>query len=286
MRHFISLILSLFLVGAHSLFAHEEGAPFSGAIIEPLVTHHAHVEDEQKVNMEFVDQARLEIKGEERELDVLRQSLELAWGSPDFRWGAEIILPFSNEGEDDGRRQYGPGDLEIWFPKIAWINQPERILTTVFAVHAPTASESQGLGSGKTLLEGKIFFDQAYHNWFLGANLESSTAVSGGFETGLEYAAVISYSLIRGTKRVASPRPDQPLVLAPVFEVLGEVGLGGASQGESSVSFVGGLYLWHPKSGWSVRVGYRFPVGGKQEEDRALLAQFGNHLSWPGSKKK
>ena len=32
------------------LFGHEEGAPFSGAIPEPIIVHHAHIEDEQRLN--------------------------------------------------------------------------------------------------------------------------------------------------------------------------------------------------------------------------------------------
>lgn len=35
---------------AGPLGAHETGAPFSGAIIDPLVLHHAHIEDEQRIN--------------------------------------------------------------------------------------------------------------------------------------------------------------------------------------------------------------------------------------------
>ena len=33
--------------------AHEEGAPFSAAVIDPLVVHHAHLEDEQRLNLSF-----------------------------------------------------------------------------------------------------------------------------------------------------------------------------------------------------------------------------------------
>lgn len=264
------------------LWAHEEGAPFSGAIIEPLVTHHAHLEDEQKINFEFVDEAEVEMGGEEHQLDVFRQELELAWASRDFRWGAELKLPFSNQGEDDGRRPYGPGDLEVWFPKYAWINEPEKILTTLFAIHLPTGSESRGLGEGKTLLEEKIFLDRAHGNWFLGLNLESSTAVSGEFEQKLGYSSVLSYSLIHETQGVAPAVPNQRLVTAPVFEVTGEVGLGGEGKGETPIQMLGGLYFWNPRSGWSLRIGYRFSVGDDREEEQALLVQIGNHFSWPG----
>lgn len=286
MNRILFFLLLPFLFGSKSLGAHEEGAPFSGAIIEPLVTHHAHIEDEQKVNLELVDRARVEIKGEEHEFDVFRQEIELAWASPDFRWGAEVKLPFSNQGENDDKRQYGPGDLEIWFPKYAWVNRPEKILTTLFAVHVPTGSESQGLGEGKTLLKGKIFYDRAYRNWYAGLNLESSTAVSGGFSTNLGYSGVLSYSFIRGTERIAPSRPQQFLVVAPVYEVTGEMGLGGEDRGETPVQMLGGLYFWQPRSGWSFRIGYRFSVGDDREEEQALVLQIGNHFSWPKFSKR
>ena len=31
--------------------AHEAGAPFSGAFPEPIILHHAHIEDEQRINL-------------------------------------------------------------------------------------------------------------------------------------------------------------------------------------------------------------------------------------------
>lgn len=229
----------------------------------------------------MIDRSRVEIDDGEHEVDVFRQELELAWASKNFHWGGEIKFPFSNQGEDDGERQYGPGDLEIWFPKYAWINRPETILTTLFAVHAPTGSESQGLGEGKTLLEGKVFLDKAYGNWFTGFNLESSTAVSGGFTTNLGYSGVLSYSFIKGGERPAPARPDQFLVIAPLFEVIGEAGLGGEDRGKTPIQMISGLYFWHPRSGWSFRVGYRFSVGNDREEEQTLLIQVGNHLSWP-----
>lgn len=60
-------IIALFFGGIYlgmfpfsDLYAHEEGAPFSGAIIEPLEVHHAHIEDEQKFNLFFLDGAPIE----------------------------------------------------------------------------------------------------------------------------------------------------------------------------------------------------------------------------------
>jgi len=34
--------------------AHQEGAKFSGALIDSLTVHHAHIEDEQRLNFSFL----------------------------------------------------------------------------------------------------------------------------------------------------------------------------------------------------------------------------------------
>ena len=46
----VLLLFMLILFCAMEAKAHEAGAPFSGAIPEPILLHHAHIEDEQKLN--------------------------------------------------------------------------------------------------------------------------------------------------------------------------------------------------------------------------------------------
>lgn len=46
---FITLTIYL----GNGAFGHNEGAPFSAAVIDPLIVHHAHLEDEQRLNLFF-----------------------------------------------------------------------------------------------------------------------------------------------------------------------------------------------------------------------------------------
>ena len=51
----VSLLLGGIIFYAQIVYSHEVGAPFSGAIIDPLEVHHAHIEDEQRLNFFFLN---------------------------------------------------------------------------------------------------------------------------------------------------------------------------------------------------------------------------------------
>jgi len=80
--------------------AHEEGAPFSSAIIDPLLVHHAHLEDEQRLNM-FLSKGFKRADGKKRFVFMNKYELAIA---KDFTWGAEIFVPFSTGGGSRLRR--------------------------------------------------------------------------------------------------------------------------------------------------------------------------------------
>ena len=162
-------ILSLSILAWHCAFeagAHEAGAPFSGAFPEPIMLHHAHIEDEQRIN--FV--GLKDLRRGEKEVAAFSSSLELAvtW-LDDFSFGSEIFIPFSNTGTVND--QFGLGDIEIQPIKYAFWNKPERVVTGAFSLTLPTGDESQGLGGEQTTLGGLLFFDQAYRNGYLGINI-------------------------------------------------------------------------------------------------------------------
>lgn len=271
-RIFTALIVFLCAMPS-ALLAHEKGAPFSGAIIDPLDVHHAHIEDEQRINFFRFQDARVD---EDRKKNALGGSLEMAtaWDK-DFRWGSEVFLPFSNAGLTDS---WGLGDIELWPLKHALVNRPETILAGVVGFKLPTGDQSKGLGSGKTFFEPHIFLDQAYKNWFLGVNLAAGVNVKESKETDLEYSTVLSYSWIEGTSAMAPTSPNQPYVPALSLELLGETGL--EAGGKTSRSIIPGLNIWHTKSGWSLRFGAKLPLTSERSSDRTFLVQLGNHLSW------
>lgn len=267
------------MIPAKGVLAHEEGAEFSGAIIEPLRVHHAHIENEQRLNASFMDGFREEEGGKR---SAYSGSLEAAfkWGDS-FRWGSEILIPFSNTGLD--REDYGVGDIELWPVKFAFINEPETIVSAVIGLELPTGDESKGLGEDRTALGGLLFFDHAYRNWFFGLNTELLTSVSGETETELELASVVSYSMIRETgEGSAPPKPDQAIVPSLSLEVVSEYVLSGDEKGSNIIEIIPGLHFWHPESEWAIRFGLEVPVSLEKEKDWALLVQVGNHFNWGG----
>lgn len=280
----LRLILLFMVITSDSskLFAHEENAHFSGAIIEPLAVHHAHIEDEQRINFFYLDRAPLEdVEEGETSRDVFKQTLELAWAHPSFRYGSEIFIPFSNEGEDDEERRYGLGDIEIQPLKYAFINRPETILTGTVAITVPTGSQSRGLGEGKTVIAPHVFWDQAHRNWYFGVNQAVEVGIGNNHEIHYEYSGVMSYSWIRETgDGIAPPKPEQFLVPQLSLEVLGETALGGSDSGQTEITVLPGFHLWHTKSGWSVRAGLGIPVTEEREANKTVYIQIGNHLNW------
>ena len=66
------------------------GAPFSGAIREPVILHHAHIEDEESLNMSLHDHFDKEEGGEKR--SAFGSAFEFA-----SSWG-ELLLHRGNRG--------------------------------------------------------------------------------------------------------------------------------------------------------------------------------------------
>lgn len=136
--------------------AHEAGTPFSGAFPELILLHHAHIEDEQRINLSRFANFRTE-RGEE---SALSSEMELAFTWLDnFRLGSEIFIPFSNTGVSN--EIFGIGDIEIQPIKYAFLNLPETVLTGAFGLGFPTGDESRGLGEKMITFGGKLFLDQA-----------------------------------------------------------------------------------------------------------------------------
>ncbi len=212
-RKFFSLTL-LIWVFAVEAGAHEAGAPFSSALAKPILLHHAHIEDEQKLNfVGFKNFHRAD-----KEANAFRSSLELAvtW-TEDFRFGTEVFIPFSNTGTSTHHVRLG--DIDLQPIKYAFVNEPETVLTGAFSLTLPTGDESKGLGGEQTTVGGNVVFDQAYRNWYLGINSQYAASVSGPTFSEFEIAAALAYSFMRETgEGIAPARPNQPLVLTLLLE--------------------------------------------------------------------
>jgi len=256
--------------------AHEAGSPFSGAFPEPILLHHAHIEDEQRINFSRFENFRTQ-RGEEATLSA-EMELAFTW-SDDFRLGSEIFIPFSNTGVSNDK--YGIGDIEIQPIKYAFLNMPETVLTGALNLGLPTGDESRGLGGKQTALGGKLFLDKAYRNWYVGLNAEYDASVSGPTFSQLEFAGAITYSFIDETGNgIAPAMPHQTVVPTVMLELVSESVLTGSDKGEDIITLAPGLQLWLPESNWKFRFGVGFPLTSDRENDFAVYVQFGNHFDW------
>ncbi len=287
MKHFLLKLLIIGIIFMNVLnvkpaLSHEEGAPFSGAIIDPLEVHHAHIENEQRINFALLDHI-VEFEGEEPERvqtvkDAFTQTLELAWADPTFRYGMEVFIPFSNEGEESGDRQYGLGDIKLQPIKYAFLIRPETIISGNIELTLPTGDESKSLGKGNTKIAPHILIDQAWGNWYVGLNQAIEFELEKDRNVAYEYKGVWAYSFIVDTKDVAPARPKQEIVPQISLEFLGESVIEG--EGKPETSILPGINLWNPKSGWALRFGIQIPLSEAREGEQVYLIQFGNHLKW------
>ena len=272
----VSMVL-LMILAPGSVIGHQAGAPFSGAIIEPLEVHHAHIENEQRLSFAYLDGFSEEGGGKRA---AFANSVELgaAWTS-ELNIGSEVFIPFSNTG--GATDHYDIGDVEVWPIKYAVINKPETILTGVLSFKLPTGNESKGLGEGNTTVGGLLLFDQAYRNWYWGVNAEMATTISHENGTEAEFASVISYSFIQETGEGMAPsRPNQVIVPELSLELIYGSILEGKNDGEHVISVLPGVHLWHPASDWGVGLGIQVPVSSDKDFDVAVLFQLRNHFDW------
>lgn len=279
-RKLCALCLAGAITVPHVLLAHEEGAPFSGAIIDPIILHHAHIENEQRLNF-FALNGVLDANGTKH--TGYESEFELAFGSPGYKYGFELFLPVENLAALDGRgRVTGLGDIEIRPLKYALVMKPDFVISTASGFGLPTGSRSDGLGSGNTTFTQYLFGDKAVGNWSLNVNLGLGADLHGEHNGWLEYGVGLAYSFIRGVRfgEVAPARPAQKWVIAPSLELVGEHSFHEINLGRHTTSLAPGLSLWHVRSGWQIRVGAQLPVAGSREADSVFTIQVGNHLNW------
>ncbi len=134
----------MLIISLQVAFGHQENAKASGAIIDPLMVHHAHIEDEQRIILSVFGGVS---NGRGGKRAGFRSLLELAYNwSEGLRFGSEVLIPFSNTGFDSNH--YGIGDIELWPIKYAFVSEKETILTGILTLGLPTGSESKGVRRG------------------------------------------------------------------------------------------------------------------------------------------
>lgn len=240
------LFASIMMIHQSPIFAHEEGAPFSGAIIDPPILHHAHIENEQRLNF-FALRGVRDANGRKR--TAYETELELAYGSPNFKYGFEVFAPFANQAAPDGDERV-IGDMEVRPLKYALLMKPDFVISTASGFGLPTGRREDGLGEGDTSFTQYVFLDKAQGNWAVLANLGVGTNLRREQDTWFEYGAGVSYSIIRNVKfgDVAPARPPQNWVITPSVELVGEHSFRGSIAGGHATSLAPGLSFWHVRA--------------------------------------
>ena len=268
------------LLPASFAHAHQEGALFSDAIIDPLVIHHAHIESEERINFSTMNGVRgVDVPGR----PGYKAELELAYAIPSYRYGFEIFIPIANLPAPEGNgRVSGPGDIAVRPLKYALYMIQDFVLSTATEFLLPTGARQKGLGEGRSAFEQLVFMDKAQGNWNLGVNLGLGSSIDRERTVPLHYGAVLAYSFIGSTKieEIAHVPESQSWVPSLSVEFVGENILHGQAAGRTMTSLIPGLTLWHVHSGWQMRLGLEVPTGGTNEAASVVLFQIGNHLKW------
>lgn len=249
--------LALLFPATRSALGHGTHAAQPSAIIDPLITHHAVLEDELKLNF---------FTSRHDESDTTRgeTSLELAYALNDLI-GAEAFIPFGVVSAA-GEHQTGFGDVELQFPKVSFLRRYGWVMTAYAAVVAPTGDETRGLGREGWVIAPHLLTDLAFGP--IGVQLNG--AVEAGFEgdAAAELRGSVAYT--------AELSQAKEVFLSPLVELDSEIPVRGDEH--SALLVVPGVKLG--LGGWHVGAGVRLPVAGERPFDFEALLQVGYHVSW------
>lgn len=238
---------------AESVSAHGGHAAQPISVIDPIVTHHALLEDE--LNLNLVGEHVLAV-----DWSAAMGSLELAYAVNDML-GVEVFLPFGAAWSTTGING-GLGDVELQIPKVSFVREYGLVMTTYVGLTLPTGSPS--FGSRAWVAAPHVLADLGVGPVGLQANVALEVSSSG--ELAIELRGALSYSILTG-----AAGPD---VLSLVVEGMGEVSMLGDG------SFLAGLVGARLSLGaWSVALGAAVELAGDAPFDLRVLGQLGYHSS-------
>ncbi len=238
-----------------SVLAHGGHAAQPNSIIDPLITHHAVLEDEFKLNF-FGSNLKSE------KLSAVTASLELAYAFTDLI-GIELFAPFGLTSLD-GETRTGLGDLELQFPKVSFVRRYGWVMTAYPAIKLPTGNTDARLGGGVWVLAPHLLTDIALGP--IGLQLNGAYELATNGDRAFELRGSVAYTF--------ALKPE--LLLSPLLELNSEIPLTGEESAHLLV--VPGVKL--AIEGWHVGVGVQLPVTNSRPFDYRALLQVGYHVSW------
>jgi hypothetical protein len=255
----VFLLVALFL-SAEQIYGHGEHKGQPVGFVDALVTHHAVLEDELKLN--YYNAAN-----DDENLEAHSGSLEVAVALSDLV-GLEMFLPFSSV-DIDGNNSSGLGDIEIFIPKISFIREYGLVMTSFVALRIPTGDENKDLGEPGWGFAPHILMDYGKGNFGLQVNAAAEFETEG--EKALEGILSLAYSFSLNNAN------SSKTIISPLLEFAIESPLNGPER-KSVVTMAPGVKL--APSDWHIGVGIEFPITDQREFDYRAIAQVGYHVSW------
>lgn len=246
---------ALALAPVSSVLAHGGHAAQPISVIDPIIAHHALLEDELKLNLMG-----------ERVFDVDRStamgSLELAYAIDDTL-GVEAFIPFGAIWDPAGLSG-GVGDIELQIPKVSFLREYGLVMTAYVALTLPTRAPPSSIGAGAWVAAPHVLIDIGAGP--VGVQGNAAVEASSSGELAVELRGALSYSLLLG-----GAGPD---ILSFVLEGFGDVSVLDAE------AFVAGLAGARLSLGpWSIALGAAAEVAGAAPFDLRIAAQLGCHVS-------
>lgn len=224
------------------------------ALIDPLLTHHAVLEDELKLNFAAS-------RSESLERTDVGAALEVAYAFSDV-WGAEVFVPttYVSEGEATA---FGLGEVELQLPKVSFLRSYGFVLTALTALSAPTSTNALAPS------EGWVFAPHLLSDVAVGAvGIQSNLAYEISAESALELRQSVAYTV--------ELDHTIELFLSPLLEAVVEQPLHGAE----SMSLLISPGVKVAVGGWHCGAGAAVPIAGESDLDFLLMLQLGYHLVW------
>lgn len=246
----------LVLVGG-TAHPHGDHASQSPSIIDPLITHHAVLEDELKLNL-FASRYAA------GSLTAGAASLELAYAFSDL-FGIEAFVPFGIT-DTFGTVRGGLGDIEVQVPKISFVREYGFVMTAYAALVFPTGSAGSGLGEGEWVVAPHLLTDLALGP--IGLQLNGAVELATDGEVVAELRVSTAYTVVLDAAN--------DVLLSPLVELEAEIALSGTEP--AGIALVPGVKLGI--GGWHVGLGIAVPLGREPEADFEVMLQVGYHVIW------
>lgn len=155
----IIALLIILAILPRQVLGHGGHEPQPIGIVDPLVTHHAILEDELKLNY-------FNIRNDDENSITHLGSLEMAYAFTNLL-GVELFIPFGLSSVNGGSFGSGLGDMELLIPKISLIRNYGFVMTTHVAIRMPTASGEANLGKDGYTFAPHLFVRLGYREFWL-----------------------------------------------------------------------------------------------------------------------